>query len=127
MSWWGRLSGRGAQSTEKNEAEPTAHPMPYRYRRRRRTTLERVATAACVGTGLAIPLVWERSPIAIEGASSGVIALSGLALMTIAVLLSMMVWRRRGSQGSLRFFTLCLIAGALVVESLHRVASLEGP
>ena len=84
-----------------------------RTRRRRRTTLERAAVTACLACGLTTTLLWEGSPVEIQWAHGPV-----LVLMIVAVVLSMIAWRRRGSQGSLSFFVLCLLGGALLGQAL---------
>ena len=53
------------------------------------------------------------SPVEIEQADALV-----LVLMLVAIALSMVAWRRRGSQGSLAFFVLCLLGGALLGQAL---------
>ena len=85
----------------------------YRPRSRRRTVLERAAIVACVACGLSTALVWEGSPVEIVQADA-----LALVLMVIAIVLSMIAWLRRGSQGSLSVFVLCLLGGALLGQAL---------
>ena len=63
--------------------------------------------------GLSIVFVWGGSPVEIEQADALV-----LVLIVVAIALSMIAWRRRGSQGSLTFFVLCLLGGALLGQAL---------
>ena len=78
--------------------------------------------AACVACGFSIALVWEGSSVEIERADAFV-----LLLMVIAVALSMIAWRRRGSQGSLTFFVLCLLGGALLGQALNYLVAVGNP
>ena len=88
-----------------------------RRRSRRRTWIERAALAVCVALGLSLPFVWEGSPIAVEGADPLV-----LALLVAAMALSMVAWRRHGSQGSLSWMMFCLIAGVALALGLSYLA-----
>ena len=75
----------------------------------------------CVVLGLSISLVWEGSPVAINGADPFV-----LGLLVASAALGMIAWRRHGSQGSLSWMMVCLVVGAGLAMRLAYLADRSG-